>query len=95
MHAHAFECLFWYFQIDQEITVDTDELMSHSDLVSLFTKARNRPHFAALIVEQLFDEETRAISNVRGRKKEKLDERKIEYVPVVNSSCLYCIDLGG
>ena len=56
------------------------EYMSHSELVSFFTKAKNRPHFAALLVGQLVDEETRVKSNVRGRGKEKLDPTIMAYV---------------
>lgn len=54
------------------------ELIPHSDMVPFFTKAKNRPHFAALLVEHLIDEETRLKSNVRGRGKEKLDATIIE-----------------
>lgn len=35
---------------------------------------------AAALVNELFDDETRLRSNVRGRGKDKLDPKKIEYV---------------
>ena len=60
--------------------MESDELISHSDLVPFFTKGRNRAHFAAILVGELFDEETRVKSNVQGKGKEKLDPTVIEYV---------------
>lgn len=55
------------------------ELIPHADLVKIFTKGKNRPHFAALLVAKLFDEETRLKSNVRGKgKKQKLDPTIIQ-----------------
>ena len=60
--------------------MESDELISHSDMVPFFTKARNRPHFAALLVKELIDEDTRVKSNVQAGGKEKLDPAVIEYV---------------
>lgn len=62
------------------MNVETDELISHPDMVPFITKAKNRSHLAALLVGKLFDEETRVKSNVRGRGKEKLDPTIIAYV---------------
>ena len=47
--------------------------MPHSYVVKLFTKAKNRNQFAAFLVADLIDEETRVRSNVNGHKKEMLD----------------------
>ena len=55
-------------------------MIPQSDVVNAFTKAKGRGHFAALLVEKLFDEETRVKLNVRGRGKEKLDPTIIVYV---------------
>ena len=65
-----------------EVTVEAndDAVMPQSDVVNAFTKEKGRGHFAALLVEKLFDEETRVKSNVRGREKEKLDPTIIVYV---------------
>ena len=41
-------------------------------MVPFFTKSKNKSHFAALLVEQFFDEDTRVRSNVHGKGKEKL-----------------------
>ena len=56
------------------------ELMGSRKVVSLFTKSRNRGNFAALMTAELFDKETRRISNVRGWGKEKLNPDIMEYV---------------
>ena len=53
----------------------TNELTSHSDLV-----LRNQPQFAALLVKELFNEDTKVKSNARGRGKEKLDPTIIEFM---------------
>ena len=55
--------------IGSEVSIVTsdNELISHSDMVPIVTKSKNRSHFAALLVEQLFDESTRVRSNVHGR----------------------------
>ena len=66
-------------QVGAEVNVNSNELISPSDMVNYFTKAKNRHHFAAILVAQLIDEDTRMRSNVRGRGKEKLDPTIIEY----------------
>ena len=67
--------------VNGEVTVvPMEELIPHSEMVSFFTKGRNRSHFAALLVEHLINEETRVKSNVRGWKKEQLDPTIIESV---------------
>ena len=58
----------------------TTELLPQEVLVSLFRKSKNRGNFAAILTCNLFDEETRLKSNVRGRGKEKLDPDIINYV---------------
>ena len=63
-----------------EVSVSDDDLISHSNLVPFFTKAKSRQHFAALLVENLIDEETQVRSNVHGKGKEQLDPTIIEYV---------------
>ena len=65
-----------------EVTVEAsdDAVMPQSDVVNAFTKEKGRGYFAALLVEKLFDEETRVKSNVRGRGKEKLDPTIIVYI---------------
>ena len=80
--------------MDGEVTVEpTEELIPHGDMVSFFTKGKNRSHFAALLVEHLIDEDTRAKSNVCGWKKEQLDSTIIESVCIpfetqfLNASC--------
>ena len=70
---------FDFPQVAAEVNVSTtDEPLSASDIVPVFTKAKNRHHFAALLVCSLFDEETRMHSNVRGRGKEMLDPMIIQ-----------------
>ena len=65
-----------------EFTVEAsdDAVMILSNVVNAFTKAKGRGHFAALLVEKLFDEETRVKSDVHGRGKEKLDPTIIVYI---------------
>ena len=65
-------------QVGAEVNVSSNELTSHTDIVKCFTKGKTRHHFAALLVAELIDEETRLKSNVRGRGKEKLDPTIIE-----------------
>lgn len=43
-------------------------------------KFKTRRALAAALVKELFDTETRLRSNVRGRGKDKLDPKKIDYV---------------
>lgn len=49
-------------------------------MFSLFRRSKNRWNLAALLSANLFDEETRLKSNVRGRGKEKLDPDIIQYI---------------
>ena len=64
--------------VSSEIT-STEDLIPHSEMVRFFTKGKNRPHFAALLVAHLIDEGTRLKSNVRGKGgKEKLDPKIIQ-----------------
>ena len=58
----------------------SDELLTLSQLVLLFTKAKSRRQFAALQVAELIDESTRLKSNVNGVRKGQLDPTIIEYV---------------
>ena len=59
-------------RVGAEVSVNSNELISPSDMVDHFTKAKNRRHFAAILVAELFKEETRVRSNVRGRGNKKL-----------------------
>lgn len=84
--------------ISPEVNVETSDnnLISHSEIVSIFTKAKNRPHFASLLVKRLIDEDTRVRSNVRGRGKEKLDPTIIGYMKAPMCTLLYSLSyLGG
>ena len=64
-----------------KVSVNSDELISPSDMMNHFTTAKRRHQFAALLVAELIDKETRMRSNVRGKAgKEKLDPTIIEYV---------------
>ena len=67
-------------QVGSEVTVTTGELLPQEVVVSLFRKSKNRGNFAAILSCNLFDEETRLKSNVRGRGKEKLDAEIIKYM---------------
>ena len=83
MHVlYEHEALVYLQVIGSEVSVETSDIeyISYSDMVPIFTEAKNWPHFAVLLVEQLFDEETRDKSNVHGRGKEKLDPTIIAYV---------------
>ena len=76
--------------VGAEVHIESDNLVPHSVIVNTFTKAKNRNHFAALLVGKLFDEETRVKSNVRGRGKEQLDPIIMEYVKYnIWSSCSF------
>ena len=81
--------------VGTEVSVETDgdELLSLSEMVPLFTKARNRGHLAAMLVEKLVDEETRVKSNVHGRGKEKLDPAIIAYVKNFELNILFTLYL--
>ena len=75
-----------------EILVDTDEvsgsqplsynreLLSSSEITPIYVKSKNRNNFAALLVERLFDVQTRLKSNVAGRGKERLDPEIMQYI---------------
>ena len=65
-------------QVEAVVDVSSNELMSHTDFVKLFTKGKTRHQLAALLVAELIDEDTQLKSNVRGRGKEKLDPTIIE-----------------
>ena len=67
-------------QIGSEVAVTTEELLPQEVLISLFRRTKNRRNFAAILSCNLFDEETRLKSNVRGRGKEKLDPDIIQYI---------------
>lgn len=66
--------------VGAEVNVASDELLTHSQIIPLFTKAKTRRQFAALLVAELIDESTRLKSNVNGVRKEQLDPTIIEYV---------------
>ena len=66
--------------VGAEVNVPSDELLTPSQLVPLFTKVKSRRQFAALLVAELIDESTRLKSNVNGVRKEQLDPTIIEYV---------------
>ena len=72
----------------EEITL-TEDLIPHSEMVQFFTKGKNRPRFAALLVAHLIDKDTRPKSNVHDKGgKEKLDPKIIQLI--VNICCLEC-----
>lgn len=66
-------------QVDAEVTV-AEELVPQEVLLSLFRKSKNRGNFAAALTANLFNEENRMRSNVRGHGKEKLDPEIMKYV---------------
>ena len=49
------------------------ELLSSAEITLIYVKSRNRNNFAALLVQRLFDIQTRLKSNVAGCGKERLD----------------------
>ena len=55
-------------EVNSQVTVST-KLMTNSDMV-LFMKGKNHPHFVALFVQHLIDEETSFNSDVCSRAKE-------------------------
>ena len=57
-----------------EVDASNNELMPHSNVVKFFTKAKNRNQFAAFLVANLIDEETRVRSNVNGHKRRCLTQ---------------------
>ena len=56
------------------------ELLSSAEITPIYVKSRNRNNFAALLVERLFDVQTRLKSNVAGRGKERLDPEVMGYI---------------
>ena len=58
----------------------TRELLTSAEIIPIYIKSRNRHSFAALLVERLFDVETKLRCNVSGRGKEKLDAEIIKYI---------------
>jgi len=58
----------------------TQDLLTSAEITPIYIKSRNRRNFAALLVERLFDVETRLKSNVSGRGKEKLDPEIMKYI---------------
>ena len=58
----------------------TRELLTSAEITPIYIKSRNRRNFAALLVERLFDVETRLRCNVSGRGKEKLDADIMKYI---------------
>ena len=56
------------------------ELLSSAEITPIYVKSCNRRNFAALLVERLFDVETRLKSNVSGRGKERLDPEVMKYI---------------
>ena len=56
------------------------ELLSSAEITPIYVKSRNRNNFAALLVERLFDVQTRLKSNVAGRGKERLDPEVMRYI---------------
>lgn len=65
-------CTLLILQVSAEVDVLTSRLLPHEDVVSLFTKSKNRGNLAALLVARLFDKETRSKLNVRGQGKPKI-----------------------
>lgn len=63
-----------------EPVTSSQDLLTQAEITPIYVKSRNRRNFAALLVERLFDVETRLKSNVSGRQKEKLDPEIIKYV---------------
>lgn len=74
------QSVFVILQVGAEMDVPTSGLVPQDDLVSMYTKSKNRGNLAALLVAYLFDKETRMKSNVCGRGKEKFDPEIMKYV---------------
>lgn len=70
------------FQVSTRLNTVRFMLLIHTPdvLTPIFVKSCSRHNFAAKLVAQLYDEETRHHSNVSGRGKDKLDPEKIKYV---------------
>lgn len=66
---------------DGSDTQESDkELIPPDRLTQIFVKSCSRPNFATNLVRELFTKEVRKRSNVAGKKKDKLDAAKMEYV---------------
>ena len=74
------QSVFIILQVGAEVDVPTNGLVPQEDLVSMYTKSKNRGNLATLLVAYLFDKETRMKSNVCGRGKEKFDPEIMKYV---------------
>lgn len=66
---------------DLEVSTEGSDgtMMLQNDFVNAFTKRRYQSHFAAILMEKLFDEDTRVRSIVCGKGKEKLDPTIIRF----------------
>ena len=60
--------------------------------MSLFVKSCSRRNLAAFLAKELFDEDTRMKSNVRGRGKEQLDKEIIKYIKKKSFEFYPCTD---
>ena len=56
------------------------ELLTSAEITPIYVRSQSRRNFAALLVKNLFDVETRMRSNVAGRGKEKLDPEVMKFV---------------
>ena len=56
------------------------ELLTSAEITPIYVRSQSRRNFAALLVKNLFDVETRMRSNVAGCGKEKLDPEIMKYV---------------
>ena len=56
------------------------ELLTSAEITPIYVRSQSRRNFAALLVKNLFDVETRMCSNVAGRGKEKLNPEIMKYV---------------
>lgn len=56
------------------------ELLTSAEITPIYVKSQSRRNFAALLVKNLFDVETRIRSNVAGRGKEKLDPEIMKFI---------------
>ena len=56
------------------------ELLTSAEITPIYVKSQSRRNFAALLVKNLFDAETRMRSNVAGRGKEQLDPEVMRYI---------------
>ena len=63
-----------------ELTSTPNYLKSLDQLMKMRAESASRRNFAIRLVREIFTIEERKTSNVRGKKKNKLDEEKISYV---------------